>query len=269
MNRKWRTGQARGSRVQKKKRQQLTVQLEQQAARSALLHEIIQGISCSQLPDELLQTTVDQLSRILGVPRCLFFCVDGDRLLTTCYISEAIARDSSRWELSDILSYIERKLHDSLWQGQPVFLSQGELEIASNIFIFPLIYQGSYMGGLIVETDRELDAPEVEFVKQVAAHGAIAMGQEKLSQLIEQVETSFSKGNQKLKELEVRIDELRSSEARFRNLVENSQDWIWEVDVNYIYTYASPQVQEILGYLPAEIIGKNADELMPKAEGGG
>jgi len=59
---------------------------------------------------------------------------------------------------------------------------------------------------------------------------------------------------------------LRESEARFRNLVETTSDWVWEVDENAVYTYASPQIHDILGYEVAEIIGKTPFDLMPPEE---
>jgi PAS domain S-box-containing protein len=59
---------------------------------------------------------------------------------------------------------------------------------------------------------------------------------------------------------------LRQSEARFRNLVETMSDWIWEVDAHGVYTYASPKIQDILGYLPEEVIGKTPFDLMTAAE---
>ncbi|OGT14411.1 MAG: hypothetical protein A3J49_12895 [Gallionellales bacterium RIFCSPHIGHO2_02_FULL_57_16] len=59
---------------------------------------------------------------------------------------------------------------------------------------------------------------------------------------------------------------LGESETRFRNLVETSSDWIWEVDGNTVYTYASPKIHDILGYQAAEIIGKTPYDLMPPAE---
>jgi len=55
---------------------------------------------------------------------------------------------------------------------------------------------------------------------------------------------------------------LRDSEERFRSLVETTSDWIWEVDLDSKYTYASPKVKDLLGYKPEEIIGKNAFEFM-------
>jgi PAS domain S-box-containing protein len=59
---------------------------------------------------------------------------------------------------------------------------------------------------------------------------------------------------------------LRQSEERFRNLVETTSDWIWEVNTAGDYTYTSPQVGELLGYTPAELMDKRFTDLMPAAE---
>jgi len=61
--------------------------------------------------------------------------------------------------------------------------------------------------------------------------------------------------------------DLIKSENRFRGLVESSEDWIWEVDANGVYTYASPRAEEILGYSPDEIINKTPFDFMPEDEG--
>ncbi|ARU31096.1 hypothetical protein CAP31_04985 [Sulfuriferula sp. AH1] len=59
---------------------------------------------------------------------------------------------------------------------------------------------------------------------------------------------------------------LAANEKRFRDLVEQSSDWIWETDIQGIYTYVSPQCKAILGYGPEEIIGKSPFEFMPQEE---
>ena len=63
----------------------------------------------------------------------------------------------------------------------------------------------------------------------------------------------FEKTELKRKEVE---KALQHSEERFRQVVESSGEFIWEVDVNGLYTYANPVVEEILGYKPDELIGK-------------
>jgi PAS domain S-box-containing protein len=59
---------------------------------------------------------------------------------------------------------------------------------------------------------------------------------------------------------------LRTSEERFRSLVERSSDWIWEVDAEARYVYASPKVKAFLGYAPEELLGKTPFDLMPADE---
>jgi PAS domain S-box-containing protein len=59
---------------------------------------------------------------------------------------------------------------------------------------------------------------------------------------------------------------LRESEERFRALVETTSDWVWEVDQQGIYTYASPKARELLGYKPQEILGKTPFAFMPPDE---
>lgn len=57
---------------------------------------------------------------------------------------------------------------------------------------------------------------------------------------------------------------LWESNERFKALVENTSDWIWEVNPDGIYTYSSPMSLGILGYQPSEILGKSfADFLEP------
>ncbi len=59
---------------------------------------------------------------------------------------------------------------------------------------------------------------------------------------------------------------LREGEIRYRALVDSSPDWIWEIDSNKVYTYASPKMHELLGYQPEEVLGKTPFELMPPAD---
>ncbi|MDO9557789.1 MAG: PAS domain S-box protein [Coriobacteriia bacterium] len=59
---------------------------------------------------------------------------------------------------------------------------------------------------------------------------------------------------------------LRDSEERFRGLVETTSDFIWEVDAESVFTYASPQVEGLFGYTPEEIVGKTPFDLMSAEE---
>ena len=60
--------------------------------------------------------------------------------------------------------------------------------------------------------------------------------------------------------------EVQESRERYRTLVETVKDWIWEVDAEGRYIYASPKIRDILGYEPEEILGKTPFDLMPPDE---
>ena len=49
---------------------------------------------------------------------------------------------------------------------------------------------------------------------------------------------------------------LRESEERFRQVAESAGEWIWEINIEGVYTYSSPVVESLLGYQPEEIVGK-------------
>ena len=67
---------------------------------------------------------------------------------------------------------------------------------------------------------------------------------------------------------ERKMEQLRlfESERRFRDIVNSSVDWIWEVDAAARYTYVSETVQNLLGYTAEEILGKTLFDFMPPEE---
>lgn len=64
-------------------------------------------------------------------------------------------------------------------------------------------------------------------------------------------------------------EKLRESEGRFSQVAENAREWIWEVDADGLYIYASPAVERILGYMPEEIVDRKHfyDFFSPKENG--
>jgi PAS domain S-box-containing protein len=55
-------------------------------------------------------------------------------------------------------------------------------------------------------------------------------------------------------------DTLRHSERRFRALIENSSDVKFLTDTNQTIVYASPASERVLGYAPAELVGRKIAE---------
>lgn len=76
---------------------------------------------------------------------------------------------------------------------------------------------------------------------------------------IEQLKEENRKLRSKLEENSFYID-------RLNMIVDNSYEWIWEVDANGVYTYASEHVTSVLGYKPQELIGKTPFDFMSEEE---
>ncbi|MCC7564847.1 MAG: PAS domain S-box protein [Methanomicrobiaceae archaeon] len=59
---------------------------------------------------------------------------------------------------------------------------------------------------------------------------------------------------------------LRESEQMFRNLVENINDVIWNVNGAGVFIYMSPKCREVLGYAPDDMIGRSPRDFMAADE---
>ncbi len=72
--------------------------------------------------------------------------------------------------------------------------------------------------------------------------------------------------NHMAQELARQREMLKKSEEKYRLLIEDINDWVFELDENWTYTYSSPKVKEILGYEPEEVVGKTPIDFMPEDE---
>jgi PAS domain S-box-containing protein len=138
---------------------------------------------------------------------------------------------------------------------------------------------------------REWQSTDVDLIQQIVTQLGIAIYQSELYQQLQtelqertraeaevrslnaELEQRVAERTQTLqiinRELEEEIRQrirttkaLRESEKRFRDLIETTNDLVWEEDANGVFTYVSPQSQEILGYEPDELIGKRCFDVM-------
>jgi PAS domain S-box-containing protein/putative nucleotidyltransferase with HDIG domain len=59
---------------------------------------------------------------------------------------------------------------------------------------------------------------------------------------------------------------LEQSRNKFQALVETTNDFIWEMDPQGVYTYCSPQMERLWGFKPGEMLGKSPFDLLPSEE---
>ncbi|HLO83507.1 MAG TPA: PAS domain S-box protein [Nostocaceae cyanobacterium] len=130
---------------------------------------------------------------------------------------------------------------NSVDQDSPIHDQEGVQQQGIVAFAgYPLILEGETLGVIAMFSRQTLT--ESTFAAMGIAADEIAIG-------IKRKQTEAA---------------LRESEERFRNLVEASSDWIWEVDQNAVYTYISPKVSDILGYEVEEVLGKTPLDFMPQ-----
>lgn len=61
-------------------------------------------------------------------------------------------------------------------------------------------------------------------------------------------------------------DDLLREIARLNAMLDTNSDWIWEVDAQGRYTYASRHAVALIGYEPHEILGRTPFDFMPPEE---
>lgn len=73
--------------------------------------------------------------------------------------------------------------------------------------------------------------------------------------------TTLKRQLEQLAVMETESDQLKlalaASESKFSNLVDNINDVIYTTDAEANITFVSPSVQNLLGFQPKDIIGKN------------
>ena len=95
---------------------------------------------------------------------------------------------------------------------------------------------------------------ELEFLKEYS-HRTIV----KFEQTVEKLNEEFEK-HRKIEKL------LEKSERKYRNVVQNIREWVWEIDLNMNYKFSNGYVKEFLGYKPEEILKMRMIQLVPKED---
>lgn len=144
----------------------------------------------------------------------------------------------------------------------------------------PILHQGKLSGIFYLENNLLANAfrsERTEILKAIAAQAAISIEN---AQLVEKLKSQNDAILTQNEEYEVLNEELTQTNIelskakekaeehvnKFKSLVETTSDWIWEIDSEGNFTYVSPRVEDLLGYSPKELIGKNAFDLMSEEE---
>ncbi len=132
-----------------------------------------------------------------------------------------------------------------------------------------LVLAAAWFGGdvfLLRKIRALVDATRRLGQGELGARTGLAHGRDEIGELARAFDNMTDTLHIRSTELQRTMAALAASEERFRTLVETTSDWIWEVDAHGVYTYASPKVQDLLGYAPEEVLGKTPFDFMPPDE---
>src|SRR3989344_3461962 len=59
-------------------------------------------------------------------------------------------------------------------------------------------------------------------------------------------------------------ESLQQSEEKFRAFIETTEEWVWEMDPVFRFTYSNPSVDKILGFSSQEMLGQEIFFLLPE-----
>lgn len=103
--------------------------------------------------------------------------------------------------------------------------------------------------------------PEGTAIQTLKAGASDYLLKDNLARLQSAVESAVAASRER-SALDASRQALKQSEARFRSIVEQSHDWIWEADAEGRISYSNDAVREILGYEPSSLLGKSCGDFL-------
>jgi len=217
-------------------------QIKQREERLALVNKLTSIITSSPDISQVYEGFAAELKKAMDVDWASIVLIEGEKL----HFSALSSKIGSAWELGATIpvegtatawvaatkeALVEPDLEKEreFWTGE-YHLKQG----VRSIVYLPLLAKGDAFGALIIASRR----PNAYRERELAL----------LEHLVGQISMPIL--NAKL------FQGLLRSEKRFQDIATNIGDWVWEIDADGRFTYASPVVKQLLGYPPKEVVGK-------------
>ena len=139
-------------------------------------------------------------------------------------------------------------------EGAQALMRKTERAAANIVVILTIILIGisALIVTLVLRPVRQL----VDATKRIARGELDYRVQTRSTDEIGELATAFNKMAETLKNSTVSIGVLKKAEKRFEDISKNVGDWIWEIDADGRYTYASSASERVIGYKPEEVVGK-------------
>ena len=256
------------------------------------------GINKPEVSQEILnswQKIVDSLSNIADVPAALIMHVLPDKIEVASSSKQRSENNPYEVKASEHLGcglycetvmkekaelYVKNSLEDEHWKNNPD-VDLGMISYYGKPILWP---DNTVFGTMCILDNKDLVPSGVvkellSVYRTAVENGLKILEQNHLEkQLLQtEIEKQTSKIKKQKSELEVlnkrlaqrvetEVKNLKMSKERFQSLVENINDWVWEVDSQGLYSYVSPNIIDVLGFTQEEMLGKSPFALMPPEE---
>jgi PAS domain S-box-containing protein len=231
--------------------QESLAQLSRKSRYQTIINTVTQSVHQSINTQDVLENAVESLSKnIDGVDIASIYIVEGEEALLKAHrgLPDRFIERVGR------IPHPTGAIWKTIMDGKPIYCAdvdgdavigpdERELGIKSYLYM-PIWFEDGVKGVLSINSFKRnaFDEEDMELMGMVA----------------HQIEIAFGNAQQ--------AEMLRKREERFRNLVEGTGDWVWEMDENCGFTYVSPRVSSIIGYEPEKVLGRALFEFVSPEE---
>jgi len=226
-------------------------QLSKKSRYEAIISTVTQSVHKSLNLQEVLENAVESISKnIDGVDIIGILLVEGQEAVLKAH------RGYPDWFLKRMgrIPYPKGFTWKTIIEGKPGYAADTDQdtvigpagrEAGTKSYIsMPIHFGGETVGVININS----------FQRNVFSEEDLTL----LEIVVQQIEVAINNARQ--------AEALRESREKFRNLVEQTNDFVWEIDENGAFTYVNPKAYEILGYEPEEILGRTVFDFMSSDE---
>ncbi len=247
--------------------QSLVAEIIRRSEELEALNKISSTIAQSPRLEDVLSAALEKTLEVLDIKGGIIFLLDesSQTFLPSVHrgVSQKVVDEVSGFKKGEGLSgraaltgnpILASDLAENPWNISPALIAEGW----QSLMCVPLMVENNLKGVLTVTSSvkARFRPDDLNLLTSIGNQISIAIENAQL----------YKAKQQELKERTRAEEELRKSEKKYRDLVENINDVIYACDTQGVMTYVSPAIKPLTGYDPSEIIGRTIADFTCKED---